>query len=50
MTLAMLATVAEHFGASQRTLFRFMKDEAKSSKGVGFIHYIETMNRTSGSG
>jgi hypothetical protein len=41
MTLAMLATVAEHFGASQRTLFRFMKDEAKSSKGVGFIHYIE---------
>lgn len=41
MTLAMLATVAEHFGASQRTLFRFMKDGAKSSKGIGFIHYIE---------
>jgi len=41
MTLAMLATVAEHFGASQRTLFRFMKDRAESSEGVGFIHYIE---------
>jgi hypothetical protein len=41
MTLAMLATVAEHFGASQRTLFRFMKDGAKTSKGIGFIHYIE---------
>ena len=41
MTLAMLATVAEHFGASQRTLFRFMKDRAESSESVGFIHYIE---------
>lgn len=41
MTLAMLATVAEHFGASQRTLFRFMKDRTESSEGVGFIHYIE---------
>lgn len=41
MTLATLATVAEHFGASQRTLFRFMKDRAESSEGVGFIHYIE---------
>lgn len=41
MTLAMLATVAEHFGASQRTLFRFMKDRAESSEGVGFIYYIE---------
>ena len=41
MTLAMLATVAEHFGASQRTLFRFMKDRSESTEGVGFIHYIE---------
>lgn len=41
MTLAMLATVAEHFGASQRTLFRFMKDRVESAEGVGFIHYIE---------
>lgn len=41
MTLALLTTVAENFGASQRTLFRFMKDEAKSSKGIGFIHFIE---------
>lgn len=41
MTIAMLATVAESFGASQRTLFRFMKDRSESSDGVGFIHYIE---------
>lgn len=41
MTLSMLATVAQNFGASQRTLFRFMKDRAESSEGVGFINYIE---------
>ncbi|SHI41932.1 hypothetical protein [Parasporobacterium paucivorans] len=41
MTLSMLATVAQNFGASQRTLFRFMKDRNESSEGVGFIHYIE---------
>lgn len=41
MTLSMLATVAQNFGASQRTLFRFMKDKAESSQGVGFISYIE---------
>ena len=41
MTIAMLATVAENFGASQRTLFRFMKDRAKLSEGVGFIYFIE---------
>lgn len=41
MTLSLLATVAQNFGASQRTLFRFMKDKAESSQGVGFIYYIE---------
>ena len=41
MTLSLLATVAQNFGASQRTLFRFMKDRAESSQGVGFINYIE---------
>jgi predicted MPP superfamily phosphohydrolase len=44
MTVSMLATVAQNFGASQRTLFRFMKDRAESSQGVGFIHYIENNN------
>lgn len=41
MTLSLLATVAQNFGASQRTLFRFMKDREESSQGVGFINYIE---------
>jgi hypothetical protein len=41
MTISLLATVSEHFGASQRTLFRFMKDQGEASEGVGFIHYIE---------
>lgn len=41
MTVSLLATVAQNFGASQRTLFRFMKDRAESSQGVGFINYIE---------
>lgn len=40
MTLSMLAIVAQNFGASQRTLFRFMKDRKESSQNVGFIYYI----------
>ena len=40
MTLSMLAIVAQNFGASQRTLFRFMKDRRESAQNVGFIHYI----------
>ena len=40
MTLSMLAIVAQNFGASQRTLFRFMKDAKESEQNVGFIHYI----------
>jgi hypothetical protein len=42
MTLSLLATVAQNFGASQRTLFRFMKDRIEAAQQVGFIHYIET--------
>ncbi|MBR3507814.1 MAG: hypothetical protein IKO03_03350 [Lachnospiraceae bacterium] len=40
MTLSLLAIVAQNFGASQRTLFRFMKDSKESEKNVGFIYYI----------
>lgn len=40
MTLSLLATVAQNFAASQRTLFRFMKDPKESEQNVGFIHYI----------
>lgn len=40
MTLSMLAVVAQNFGASQRTIFRFMKDSKESEQKVGFIHYI----------
>ena len=40
MTLTMLAIVAQNFGASQRTLFRFMKDSSDVAQHVGFIHYI----------
>ena len=40
MTLSMLAIVAQNFGASQRTLFRFMKDRKESEQNVGFIYYI----------
>ena len=36
MTVSMLATVAQNFGASQRTLFRFMKDSDNLSQNVGF--------------
>lgn len=40
MTLSLLAIVAQNFGASQRTLFRFMKDPKESEQNVGFLHYI----------
>ena len=40
MTLSLLAIVAQNFGASQRTLFRFMKDPKESEQNVGFIYYI----------
>lgn len=40
MTLSLLAIVAQNFGASQRTLFRFMKDASEADEHVGFIHYI----------
>ena len=42
MTVSMLATVAENFGASSRTLFQFMKDKSGAQSNVGFIHYINT--------
>lgn len=41
MTLSLLTIVAQNFGASQRTLFRFMKDPKESEQNVGFIHYIK---------
>lgn len=41
MTLSLLTTVAHNFGASQRTLFRFMKDHTEAQQQVGFIYYIE---------
>lgn len=40
MTLSLLAIVAQNFGASQRTLFRFMKDPKESEQNVGFRYYI----------
>jgi hypothetical protein len=42
MTLTLLSTVAENFGASQRTLFRFMKDESEEKENVGFRYFINT--------
>ena len=42
MTVSMLATVAQNFGASQRTLFRFMKDREETAENVGFTHYINS--------
>jgi hypothetical protein len=42
MTLTLLSTVAQNFGASQRTLFRFMKDEAEEKQNVGFRYFINT--------
>ncbi|MDR2266247.1 MAG: hypothetical protein LBE09_01495 [Christensenellaceae bacterium] len=45
MTILMLATVAEHFGASQRTLFRFIKDKtAHKNEGAGFAEFIKNNN------
>ncbi len=41
-TLRLLTKVSESFAASQRTLFSFMKDQAKADKKVGFLHYIAT--------
>jgi len=41
MTLTLLATVAQNFGASQRTLFRFMKDVSEEEENVGFRYYIK---------
>lgn len=40
MTLSLLAIVAQNFGASQRTLFRFMKDPKEQEQNVGFLYYI----------
>ena len=40
MTVSLMSEVAGNFAASQRTLFRFLKDEHESEEGVGFIHYI----------
>lgn len=40
MTLSLLARVAQNYGASQRTLFRFMKDPSEAEENVGFIYYI----------
>jgi hypothetical protein len=42
MTLTLLAIVAKNFGASQRTLFRFMKDETEEKENVGFRYFINT--------
>lgn len=41
MTVSLLSKVAENFGASQRTLFRFMKDPDDKDHQVGFLYYIE---------
>jgi predicted house-cleaning noncanonical NTP pyrophosphatase (MazG superfamily) len=40
MTLTLLSKVAGNFAASQRTLFRFLKDPHDSNKEVGFQYYI----------
>ena len=42
MTLTLLTKVSGNFAAASRTLFSFMKDQAKSEQQVGFLHYIET--------
>lgn len=41
MTISLLSKVAENFGASQRTLFRFMKDPEGREQKVGFLYYID---------
>lgn len=39
MTIKLLSRVAENYAASQRTMFRFMKDQSESEQGfVGYIH------------
>lgn len=39
MTIKLLSRVAENYAASQRTMFRFMKDQSASDQGfVGYIH------------
>ena len=39
MTIKLLSRVAENYAASQRTMFRFMKDQSASEQGfVGYIH------------
>lgn len=39
MTIKLLSRVAENYAASQRTMFRFMKDQSASDHGfVGYIH------------
>ena len=47
MTLSLLAIVAQNFGASQRTLFRFMKDTKESEENVGFTYVFSTACTTS---
>ena len=42
MTLSLLTKVSENFAASSRTLFSFMKDQAKADKNVGFLYFINT--------
>ncbi|MCQ2736546.1 MAG: DUF6079 family protein, partial [bacterium] len=42
MTISLLSIVAQNFGASQRSIFRFMKDAKESEENVGFINYINT--------
>lgn len=42
MTLSLLTKVSENFAASSRTLFSFMKDQAKADKNVGFLYFIST--------
>ncbi|MCD8003208.1 MAG: hypothetical protein LUG88_04775 [Clostridia bacterium] len=39
MTIRLLSRVAENYAASQRTMFRFMKDQANSE--LGFAGYIQ---------
>ena len=39
MTIKLLSRVAENYAASQRTMFRFMKDQSTPDQGfVGYIH------------
>jgi len=40
MTVSLISEVAGNFAASQRTLFRFLKDKDEGNENAGFIHYI----------